>query len=457
MHFSRPLVILAALECSTLASSVGLGIYLRVSADGSPDFLQTVSIFIPEMVIFTTVVMTAMFSLGLYNWQFSSKFSDIFTRLFVSFVLSTFALSVIFYTLPDLKIWRSALAVAMFSAFPALIIVRLVFLQIVDISQLKHKIVIIGVGERAAQLEEREHDGRSCRFICAGFVQIPGEQVKVTPERILPDGTELSEFVENNDVDEIVVAVQDRRGHLPLPSLVNCRLNGTAITDYMNFRERESLHIDLKALNPSWFLFSEGFPGGRLQQTLKRGLDIAVSLALLIFLMPIIIATAIAVRLDSPGPIFYRQERMGFRGKPFVLNKFRSMRVDAERDGPQWAAANDTRVTAVGAFVRKTRIDEIPQIINVLKGDMSFVGPRPERPFFVDQLAEVIPYYAERHRVKPGVTGWAQLNYPYGASIDDARHKLQYDLYYIKYYSLLLDLSIIAQTVRVVLWPQGVR
>jgi lipopolysaccharide/colanic/teichoic acid biosynthesis glycosyltransferase len=148
---------------------------------------------------------------------------------------------------------------------------------------------------------------------------------------------------------------------------------------------------------------------------------------------------------------------MGFKGKPFVLTKFRSMRVDAERDGPQWAAANDTRVTAVGAFVRKTRIDEIPQIINVLKGDMSFVGPRPERSFFVDQLADVIPYYNERHRVKPGVTGWAQLNYPYGASIEDARQKLQYDLYYIKYYSLLLDLSIIAQTVRVVLWPQGVR
>ncbi len=457
MHFARPLVILAALECTTLVASVGLGIFLRVSVESDATVVQALNLFIPEMLLFAAVVMTAMFSLGLYNWQFSSTFSDIFTRLFVSFLISTLALAVVFYTLPDLTIWRSALALAMLAAFPALIILRLVFLQIVDISQLKHKIIIIGVGERAAQLEDREHDGRSCRFICKGFVQIPGEQVKVSAERILPTETELSEFVEENGIDEIVVAVQDRRGHLPLPSLVNCRLNGTAITDYMNFRERESLCIDLKALNPSWFLFSEGFPGGRVQQAFKRIMDIAVSLVMLIFLLPVIISTAIAIRLESPGPIFYRQERMGFRGKPFVLTKFRSMRVDAERDGPQWAAANDTRVTTVGAFVRKTRIDEIPQILNVLKGDMSLVGPRPERPFFVEQLAEVIPYYSERHRVKPGVTGWAQLNYPYGASIDDARHKLQYDLYYIKYYSLLLDLSIIAQTVRVVLWPQGVR
>ncbi|WP_282604511.1 TIGR03013 family XrtA/PEP-CTERM system glycosyltransferase [Pelagibius sp. Alg239-R121] len=457
MHFSRPLVILAVLESSTLALSVSSGIYLRVSAEADVDAVARLISFIPEMILFTAVVMTAMFSLGLYNWQFSSKFSDIFTRLFVSFLISTFALSVIFYTLPDLTIWRSALAIAMLAAFPALIILRLVFLQIVDNSQLKHKIIIIGVGERAAQLEDREHDGRSCRFVCAGFVQIPGEQLKVTPERILPDDIKLVEYVEENGIDEIVVAVQDRRGHLPLPSLVDCRLNGTAITDYMSFRERESLCIDLNALNPSWFLFSEGFPGGRLQQAFKRALDIAVSLVMLIFLLPIIVATAIAVRLESPGPIFYRQERMGFRGKTFVLTKFRSMRVDAERDGPQWAAANDSRVTAVGAFVRKTRIDEIPQILNVLRGDMSLVGPRPERPFFVEQLADVIPYYSERHRVKPGVTGWAQLNYPYGASIEDARQKLQYDLYYIKYYSLLLDLSIIAQTVRVVLWPQGVR
>ena len=457
MHFSRPLAILAALESLTLTLSVASGIYLRVSAEPGVDATARLIYFIPEMILFTAVVMGAMFSLGLYNWQFSSKFSDIFTRLFVSFLISTLALAVIFYTLPDLTIWRSALAIAMLIAFPALMILRLVFLQIVDNNELKHKIIIIGVGERAALLEDREHDGRSCRFVCAGFVQIPGEQVKVTPERILPDDLQLAAYVEENEIDEIVVAVQDRRGALPLPSLVDCRLNGTAITDYMSFRERESLCIDLNALNPSWFLFSEGFPGGRLQQAFKRCLDIVVSLALLIFLLPIIIATAIAVRLESPGPIFYRQERMGFRGKPFVLTKFRSMRVDAERDGPQWAAANDTRITAVGAFVRKTRIDEIPQIINVLKGDMSFVGPRPERPFFVEQLAEVIPYYSERHRVKPGVTGWAQLNYPYGASIEDARQKLQYDLYYIKYYSLLLDLSIIAQTVRVVLWPHGAR
>jgi exopolysaccharide biosynthesis polyprenyl glycosylphosphotransferase len=201
-------------------------------------------------------------------------------------------------------------------------------------------------------------------------------------------------------------------------------------------------------------LFSRSFPGGRLPRVAKRLFDVVVSLAALIALLPLLVSTAIAIRMDSSGPIFYRQERVGLRGTSFWLLKFRSMRPDAERDGvPRWAADKDDRVTAIGQFIRKTRIDEIPQIVNVLKGEMSFVGPRPERPYFVEQLSSEIPFYRERFRVKPGITGWAQLNYPYGASIADARRKLEYDLYYIKNFGVMLDTIIVMQTLRVVLWP----
>ncbi|HEY8351792.1 MAG TPA: exopolysaccharide biosynthesis polyprenyl glycosylphosphotransferase, partial [Sphingomonadales bacterium] len=204
--------------------------------------------------------------------------------------------------------------------------------------------------------------------------------------------------------------------------------------------------------------FSDGFGrSGRFDLFLKRLFDVTTSLLLLLLTLPILIVTAIAIKVTSPGPVFYRQERVGQGGRTFMVLKFRSMRTDAERNGPQWAQANDDRVTPVGRLIRTARIDEIPQIFNVLKGDMSFVGPRPERPVFVEQLAKEIPFYLERHRVKPGITGWAQINYPYGASVEDARHKLQYDLYYIKNYSIFLDFLVLIQTLRVVLWPEGAR
>jgi sugar transferase (PEP-CTERM system associated) len=232
------------------------------------------------------------------------------------------------------------------------------------------------------------------------------------------------------------------------------------ITDYSTFWERETGKVDLDTLHPSWMIFSDGFVGGPTQAAIKRAFDILSGAIILILTLPIACLTAIAVRLESPGGVFYRQERIGLNGRPFMLLKFRSMRADAEKDGvPKWAQVNDERITRIGSFIRKVRIDEIPQVVNVLKGDMSFIGPRPERPFFVEELRQVIPYYAERHRVKPGISGWAQLNYPYGASIEDAKEKFQYDLYYIKNYSLFLDLIVLIQTVRVIVWPRahGVR
>jgi sugar transferase (PEP-CTERM system associated) len=259
-------------------------------------------------------------------------------------------------------------------------------------------------------------------------------------------------------VDEIVVAVEDRRKEMPVNDLLHLKLSGVEVLEFSSFWEKETGRVDLDTVHPSWMIFSDGFGGTTATRMVKRGFDLVVSATFLLLTFPVLVITAAAIKLDSRGPIFYRQERVGRHGRTFMLLKFRSMVTDAERDGvPKWAGAGDSRVTRIGHVIRQTRIDEIPQVFNVLLGDMSFIGPRPERPFFVQELAAKIPYYAERHRVKPGITGWAQINFPYGASVEDAKQKLEYDLYYIKNHSIFLDCIILLQTARVVLFPEGVR
>jgi sugar transferase (PEP-CTERM system associated) len=257
----------------------------------------------------------------------------------------------------------------------------------------------------------------------------------------------------------VVLAIEERRNAMPLSDLIRLRTTGVHVNEVSSFLERETGRIDLRSTNPSWLIFSDGFASGRrLSSVLKRVFDIAASLVLLIVALPLILFGAIAVKLDSKGPAFFRQTRVGLFGEHFQLVKLRSMRTDAEADGKaKWAEKDDPRVTRVGKWIRLLRIDELPQIWSVLKGDMSFVGPRPERPEFVSDLEEKLLYYSERHIVKPGITGWAQINYPYGASLQDARAKLEYDLYYAKNYTPFLDILILLQTLRVVLWPEGAR
>ncbi len=258
---------------------------------------------------------------------------------------------------------------------------------------------------------------------------------------------------------EVVLALQERRGALPYQDLLRVRTTGVHVSEISTFLEQQTGRIDLASVSHSWLIFSDGFASGRMWSAMaKRAFDISVSLILLVFAVPVILVTAILIRLESRGPAFYRQRRVGLFNQPFDIPKLRSMRQDAELAGQAvWAEKDDPRITRVGRFIRKVRIDELPQIWSVLMGEMSFVGPRPERPQFVEQLEQQIPFYAERHMVKPGITGWAQLNYPYGASIDDARHKLEYDLYYAKNYSPFLDALILLQTLRVILWPSGAR
>ncbi len=270
-------------------------------------------------------------------------------------------------------------------------------------------------------------------------------------------GSSLAKTARSLEVQDIVLAVRERRGGvMPLGDLLECKLQGLSVLDLSTYFERALGQVKLDTLRASWLIFGEGFRQGKLRTFVKRTTDVLVSSVLLLLTAPIMLLTAILIAIEDGFPILYRQERVGQGGRVFRVLKFRSMRTDAERDGkPRWAQANDSRVTRVGRIIRKVRIDELPQLINVLKGDMSLVGPRPERPFFVEDLNRQIPYYAARHSIKPGVTGWAQVRYQYGASLEDSVQKLQYDLYYVKNHRLLLDLLILFETVGVVLTGKG--
>jgi sugar transferase (PEP-CTERM system associated) len=293
-----------------------------------------------------------------------------------------------------------------------------------------------------------------------GYVPGPNEREPAVPDRdiLALDGT-LPELAHKLGVDEIVVALTERRsGSMPLRELLDCKVSGTKVYDLNTHFEKTLGQIRVDYLSASWLIFGDGFNQGAWRTAVKRVFDIFCATLLIMLSSPLMVAAAIAIKLESKGPALYRQERTGQNGRSFSIAKFRSMRTDAEKDGkPQWAKANDNRITRVGQFIRRVRIDELPQLFNVLRGDMSLVGPRPERPFFVDQLTQEIPFYALRHSVKPGVTGWAQVRYPYGATVEDSQEKLQYDLYYVKNHTLFLDLVVLMETVGVVLTGKGAR
>ncbi len=339
-------------------------------------------------------------------------------------------------------------------------VTRGTFLMTLGRGLLQRRVLVLGHGRQAARIERLVDHGANQHFVPLSFLAMPGEAAAVRSQSLdwSASGSDaLAEIGYRLGASEIVVATDDRRG-LPVQQLLHCKLSGIRVTDFLDFWERETRTVDLEALRPSWLFYSDGFRCGILNEVFKRSFDIAVSLAVLIFTLPLLLVTACLIKLDSRGPVLYRQERVGLHGRIFTILKFRSMLVDAERDlGPRWASESDPRVTRIGTVIRKLRIDELAQILNVLRGDMSFVGPRPERPFFVAKLSQEIPYYDERHWVRPGITGWAQINFPYGASTEDARRKLAYDLYYVKNQSVFLDFLILLQTARVIFWHQGAR
>ncbi len=339
---------------------------------------------------------------------------------------------------------------------------RLVFRALRRMRLFRRRMLIIGAGRRAWDLVWLlRNEGRTAGYVIA-CVHGP-EMGELDPR--LEEDPDIQMFrgnlgflaaAEEFGAEQIVVAPDERRG-LKMQALLACRTAGFPVVEYLGCLEREIGRIDMKRLELGWLLYSDGFGASQLDHALKRGLDILVSLLLLLATAPFLLGAALAVKLQDGGPVLYRQARVTLDGRPFRIMKLRTMRVDAEKAGATWAAERDPRITAIGRFLRRTRIDELPQLLNVLLGDMSLVGPRPERPEFIGKLAEELPLYDERHRVKAGLTGWAQVNYPYGASLDDARSKLSYDLYYVKNFSVMFDLRILAQTLRVVLWPSGAR
>jgi sugar transferase (PEP-CTERM system associated) len=329
---------------------------------------------------------------------------------------------------------------------------RLLFSMAMRLNVFARRVLIIGAAPSAARIEDAIHSLRRGSFLVAGITPATGSADD--GELAAP---ELSPLALRRQRIWGVVVTSEARGSVPVGELLRSKRAGVRIFSDVEFREQQLRRIDLDHLEPDWMLFADGLSCSRLEMAARRAGDILVSLLLMVATLPVMALTALLIRFDSPGPVLYRQERVGLHGRVFTLLKFRSMRQDAEARGPAWAQQQDPRVTRVGAFIRRTRIDELPQLINVLKGEMGFVGPRPERPHFVDQLAEVIPFYRDRACVKPGITGWAQVNYPYGASIEDARQKLSYDLYYVKHRNLFLDVLILFATVRVILFQEGAR
>lgn len=328
-------------------------------------------------------------------------------------------------------------------------------------AMLAPRVLVLGVGQDAAMVKRVLSSNGNRDVNVIGYCSLDGEapHAALSADTIFVSPHSIEEIARRHDVSEIIIAMRERRGEaLPLAALLNCRLAGIAVTDLPDFFERHDSKVRIDLLRESWFIFGDGFRQHLSRIFIKRAFDILASVALLILSAPLMLLAAIAIKLESRGPIIYRQQRVGHLGKPFDIYKFRSMRTDAESDGkPKWAQPGDTRVTRVGRFMRLTRIDELPQLINVLAGDMSVVGPRPERPYFVEQLTREIPFYGARHSVKPGVTGWAQVRHCYGASVGDSSDKLQYDLYYVKNHTLLFDLRVLVHSVRVVLLAEGSR
>jgi sugar transferase (PEP-CTERM system associated) len=405
-----------------------------------------------------------MYAMGLYHQRHLADLWRLIPRLLVLFCVSAPVVLVSWHISlisPEPGDGQRLVTYVSWAAvlLACILIVRLSYVSLAKLTVTPHRVLVVGVGKLAAEIEylvTQQHRHSDAEIVA--YVPL----TKVTPEvptsRVWEVTTSLLDIARKTSTKEIVVALDERRG-VPLDALLEARMEGMKITDYLSFWERETRRVNLKALDPSWLIYSDGFRvGSVMNAALKRLLDIAASLALLIVSLPTLFVAALAIRLDSRGPILYKQERVGRNGATFNIYKFRTMCVDAESSGvPQWAAVRDARITRIGSFLRMTRIDELPQIINVLRGDMSFVGPRPERPFFVEGLGRDIPYYTARHRVRPGITGWAQINHPYGASIEDARTKLSYDLYYIKNYSFLFDLLIMLATAHAVLVNKGAR
>ena len=455
-YIPHAVLLLAALDSLLLMASAELAWLLRAWQIDMA--VEPISHRWTSLVSFALVVQLGMIAVGVYGMEAIQSLRFSLMRQMAAVSLAVILLATLYFLFPAVALWRSNLAYAMPLAIILPMASRVILLKQLDSKTFQRRIFVLGAGERAARIGALA-DKSGSGFVVVGYVSMTDMPPVVAGAVSRNEITNLADFVVEREAGEVVLALEERRKALPLADLVRVKTTGVHVNEISSFLERETGRVDLATVNPSWFIFSDGFTAGqRLSKVAKRMFDVAASILILVGTLPVTLLAALAVRMDSKGPILYRQTRTGLYGEPYTIYKFRSMRQDAEAGGKAiWAQERDPRITRVGQFLRQSRIDEIPQAWNVLRGEMSFVGPRPERPEFVKELEAQIPYYAERHMVKPGLTGWAQVNYPYGASIEDARAKLEYDLYYAKNYTPFLDILILLQTVRVVLWPEGAR
>ena len=446
---------LAAVEFMLAVAAALAGTFVRFGGDW-PQLSDGWALW-PRWIAFGVAIVLALTAMGLYQGRQRLTIEGVLSRLLVGLGLAGFGLALIYFVLPPLALWRGWWLLSFGFATLFLVGSRIAFLRLVDQDVFRRRVVIYGAGRAARSLLQlrRRSDQRGFRVVA--FLPAPDESDVIDDPRVDTSSGTLSDLACKHDAEEIVIAMDDRRRGFPIGELLACKLRGVDVVDILTFLERESGKVKLDLMNPSWLIFANGFSLGGRTAGLHRALDLVVSIAMLVVTSPVTLLTAIAILIEDGQPIFYRQTRVGMLGREFELLKFRSMAKDAEADGAQWAQRDDPRVTRVGRITRKLRIDELPQLLNIIKGDMRLIGPRPERPEFVKALNAKIPYYHQRHCVKPGLTGWAQLCYPYGSSERDALEKLQFDLYYVKNQSLIFDLMILLQTVEVVLWGKGAR
>jgi sugar transferase (PEP-CTERM system associated) len=455
-HIPTEFVLLAIIEFLTLILSLYLGLEARFLGGEWDAYLGA---FFPKSIMYAMIMQLSLVAFGLYQRQAGRFVEVLILRIACGLLLGLVPLGLSFYFAPTMFLGRGVLALTVIFSFILITAIRLFFRGVVKEHNMWSRVLVLGSGEKANLVREAQRAGELRGLNIVAYVALQGDkQCEINTDCITLDKS-LEEYVEEKDVDEIVLAMDDRRSaEIPARDLLDCKMSGVDVLDMVTFFERRTGKIRLDMMNPSWLYLSDGFHESAFRSLGKRVFDVLAVLLLLPIALPVMLLVSIVVFIESlgKGSVLYSQTRVTRDGALFQIYKFRSMVVDAEKDGvARWASKNDSRITRVGSVLRKGRLDELPQLFNVLKGDMSFVGPRPERPEFIAKLAEKIPYYHERHRVKPGLTGWAQISYSYGDTEEDSLEKLQYDLYYVKNYSFFIDLLILLQTAEVVMLSKG--
>ena len=446
---TRSLTVFAGEVCLIFGS-----VALAALVQNTPDLLANIW----KIALVTLICQLCLYYNDFYDLTLVHSNRELVVRLLQAAGAASIVLAALYFAAPNLMIGNGIFVSSLFVILIAILCWRLAFNHVTGSLKLEERVLFVGTGDAARKVARQILDQHDFAYRIIGFIDDDASRIgeRIVNPAIVGTPADIDRLIARHHIDRIVVGLSDRRGKLPVEELLRAKMAGVRVEDATTTYERVTGKILIDDLRPSWLIFSDGFRVSHLTRLVKRTIDLTLALVMAIVALPLMAFTALIVWLDDGGPVLYRQERVGENGRTFVLSKFRSMRKDAESGGqPIWAKDGDDRVTRVGLFLRMTRLDELPQLWNVIRGDMSFVGPRPERPFFVERLSRAIPFYQQRHAVKPGLTGWAQVKYRYGSSLEDAMEKLRYDLYYIKHLSVFFDLTIVFDTVKVVLFRKG--